>query len=179
MARLRASVVNAIAFAELAGALGLGEHIRLGRGEEGSGGRHKASVLADAFEALVGAAFLDRGIDAVREVLEPIFTFQLDEIIDAGGGQDAKGLLQEVAAREHAALPSYNVAASGPDHDKRFVAHVYVADELYGAGTGRSKKSAEQGAAREALDRIQGALGDRPMRIMSAQAPEDVAGGRR
>lgn len=154
MARLRASVVNTVALADLARALGLGGHIRLGKGEEASGGRGKDSVLADSFEAVVGAVYLDRGIDAATTALSPLFVERLEKSISTGRF-DAKTALQETVVRAHAVLPVYRVAASGPDHDKRFTAHVYVDNELYGVGDGRSKKEAEQGAAREALDRIE------------------------
>ena len=154
MARLRASVVNTSALAEIAGEYGVGEHLRLGRGEEASGGREKASLLADTFEAVVGAVYLDRGLDVVRTALEPIFTSLLDRSIAAAERYDAKTALQEVAVRGTSELPVYRVSASGPDHDRRYAAHVYVDDELWGTGAGRSKKEAEQNAAREALRKI-------------------------
>lgn len=153
MARLRASVVNTTALAGLARSLGLGEHIRLGKGEEASGGRDKDSLLADSFEAVVGAVFLGEGIDAVKEALVPLFKEELGRSI-SGPRYDVKTALQELVVRR-GGFPSYRVASSGPDHDKRFTAHVYVDEELYGVGTGRSKKEAEQGAALEALDRIE------------------------
>lgn len=154
MARLRASVVNTGALAELARALGVGSHIRLGKGEESSGGRDKASLLADTFEALVGAAYLEQGLEAVSGFLVAAFGPRLDAVLAAGGGHDPKTALQERVVRLHGGRPSYRVAASGPDHDKRFTAHVYVDDELCGAGVGRSKKEAEQQAARQALARM-------------------------
>jgi ribonuclease-3 len=154
MARLRASVVNPTALAELSSELGLGERILLGKGEEQSGGRGKASLLANAFEAVVGAIFLDRGLDAVADELTPVFTGRLEGSMQARNRYDAKTALQEIAVRDTGELPSYRVASSGPDHDKRFVAHVYMKDELFGTGAGRSKKEAEQRAATEALDRL-------------------------
>ena len=154
MARLRASVVNTQALAALARSMDLGPHILLGRGEEASGGRDKASVLADTLEALIGALYLDRGMDAVAGVLVPRFQGLLENSIELGTGYDPKTALQETAVKAHGDRPTYRVAASGPDHDKRFVAHAYVNDELYGVGAGRSKKEAEQNAAREALARI-------------------------
>jgi ribonuclease-3 len=157
MARLRASVVNTGALADVARALGLGQHIRLGKGEEASGGRDKASLLADTFEAVVGAAYLEHGLEAVEGFLVTTFVPRLEAVRAAGGGHDPKTALQERVVRTHAARPTYRVASSGPDHDKRFTAHAYVGEELYGAGTGRSKKEAEQQAAREALERISAA----------------------
>ena len=158
MARLRASVVNTAALAELARSLGLGEHIRLGKGEEGSGGRDKPSLLADTFEALVGAAYLDRGLRAVADDLIPLFEELLGRVVAGGGGHDPKTALQELVVRSAGVRPTYRVVSSGPDHDKRFVARVFVGSDLHGAGAGRSKKQAEQNAAREALVH----LGDAP-----------------
>ena len=164
MARLRASVVNTNALADLAASLGLGERMLLGKGEEASGGREKASLLANAFEAVVGAVFLDRGMDGAAELLTPLFSERVAESMRARSRYDAKTALQEIAVRDTGDLPSYRVASSGPDHDKRFEAHVYMGDELFGSGAGRSKKEAEQKAATEALDRLslqdQGGAGD-------------------
>ncbi len=157
MARLRASVVNTAALAELARSLGLGEHIKLGKGEETSGGREKPSLLADTFEALIGAAYLEKGSDEITEILVPLFKELLDSVLASGGGHDPKTALQELAVRSAGARPIYRVASSGPDHDKRFVAEVYVGSELQGAGSGRSKKQAEQNAAREALAKLDAA----------------------
>ena len=151
MARLRASVVSTHALAELARAIGLGEHIRLGRGEGASGGHDKSSLLADTFEALVGATYLDRGMGALADVLVPIFTERLLEVASAGGGYDAKTALQEAVVRREGARPSYRLASTGPDHAKVFTAEVYVSEQLQGTGSGRSKKEAEQNAAAQAL----------------------------
>lgn len=155
MARLRASVVNTHALAHLASDLGLGDHILLGKGEEASGGRSKPSLLANTFEAVVGAVYLDRGIDAVREALTPLFRERIQHSIARGDRYDAKTALQEVAVRQAGDQPRYRVSSSGPDHDKRFTADVYVEERLMGSGTGRSKKEAEYNAAREALDRME------------------------
>jgi ribonuclease-3 len=154
MAKLRASVVNKHALADLARLLELGDHIKLGRGEEASGGRNKDSLLADTLEAVFGAVYLDRGLATLRTTIEPLFGGLVADAVRSGGGHDPKTALQEVAVRDRGGRPSYRVASSGPDHDKRFVAHVYVGDELFGVGSGRSKKEAEQKAAREALGRL-------------------------
>jgi ribonuclease-3 len=176
MARLRASVVNTSALAELARAMGLGAHIRLGKGEESSGGRDKPSLLADTFEALIGAVYLERGIGAVTDVLVPLFADLLSAVVAAGGGHDPKTALQELAVRSCSARPLYRVVSTGPDHDKRFTASVYVADELCGAGAGRSKKQAEQNAAREALLHLGGASVDELAGSVAAQALGDGKG---
>ena len=155
MARLRASVVNTQALADVARSIGLGEEIRLGKGEQASGGREKSSLLANSFEAIVGALYLDKGLAAVQSALDPIFAARLKESIDSGDRYDAKTALQEVVVREVGGVPRYRVASSGPDHDKSFTADVFVQDELMGSGTGHSKKEAEYNAAREALERFE------------------------
>ena len=154
MARLRASVVNTRALADLARTFGVGDHIRLGKGEDVSGGRDKDSLLADTFEALIGAVYLERGMDEVRSYLDPIFEDEIAGSLAAEHRYDSKTALQEVVVKQTSELPQYRVAASGPDHDRRYVADVYVSGELYGTGNGRSKKEAEQVAAREALVRL-------------------------
>ncbi|HEX2049369.1 MAG TPA: ribonuclease III [Actinomycetota bacterium] len=154
MARLRAAVVNTSALADVARSLDVGRHLKLGKGEEASGGRDKSSLLANTFEALVGALYLDRGIEAVHAALAPIFSSLVSAIVSGGERYDVKTALQEVVVRSHSLFPSYRVASTGPDHDKRFTAHVYVDDVLFGEGSGRSKKEAEQNAAREALGRM-------------------------
>ena len=159
MATLRASVVNTVALAEVARLLELGRWIRLGRGEEATGGRDKPSVLADTLEAVIGAAYLIHGIAKVGEVLGPIFGSRIERVVATGESLDSKGALQEVVVRAGSPRPSYEVGSSGPDHDKRFVARVFVKGELYGAGSGRSKKEAELNAAREALGRLNGNAG--------------------
>lgn len=151
MARLRASVVNTRALARVAEELGLGDHIKLGKGEDASGGRQKMSLLANTLEALIGAVYLDRGIDVVREKLIALLGPQIDSLVAYGGHDDAKTVLQEVALRVTGALPAYDVGSSGPDHDKRFRAKVFLDGRLSGEGDGRSKKEAEQEAARRAL----------------------------
>ena len=170
MARLRASVVNTSALADVARSLDLGSMIRVGKGEEASGGRDKISLLADTFEALVGAVYMEQGFEAVEEALIPVFSERVADAAAATERYDAKTALQEVSVKEHASVPSYRVSSSGPDHDKRFSAHVYLEDELYGSGEGRSKKEAEQLAAKEALARIASESAARPERGSHARA---------
>ena len=154
MAPLRASVVNKNSLAAIARDLGIGRHIRLGKGEEMGGGRDKDALLADALEAVIGAVYLEEGLEAAKRALVPIFRERIDEAVAAGNRFDPKAALQERVVRAGHALPSYRVVGSGPDHDKRFEAEVFVAGELLGSGRGRSKKEAEQRAAREALTRM-------------------------
>ena len=155
LARLRASLVNTHALADVARSLGLGAHMRLGRGEQASGGEEKSSLLADTFEAVVGAVYLDRGIDAVRKSLEPIFLEGIERASATNERYDAKNALQEEVVRSTGSAPTYTIDSSGPDHNKRFTAEVLVDGRPFGAGTGRSKKEAEHNAARAALSRIE------------------------
>jgi ribonuclease III len=172
LARLRASVVNTYALAEMARSLDIGAHIKLGKGEEASGGREKPSLLANTFEALIGAAYLDGGIDRARALLIPLFQPEIERRIAMGGRYDAKTALQETVVRDHGGFPSYRVASTGPDHDKRFTAHVYVDAELFGVGDGRSKKEAEQNAARQALERL---AAEQPAKSPDERGPDACA----
>jgi ribonuclease-3 len=146
----RKAVVSAAALAPVARDLGLGEALELGRGEEMTGGRQKASLLENALEAVVGAVYLDDGLDAAR-------TFVLRHLSSAIAqaatqpGVDFKSRLQELVARRSLDPPRYEVSAEGPDHAKNFSAVVWVAGATAGQGQGSSKKQAEQEAAREAL----------------------------
>ncbi len=160
LAKLRASVVNTARLAEVARHLGLGDGLRLGKGEEMSGGRDKESILADALEAVIGAVFVDAGWETAR-------TFTLDllqEVITSGaelpGRDDFKTQLQELVAHLGFAAPAYRLAGTGPDHDKRFSAVVLVDGLPWGEGNGTSKKRAEQVAAQAALEAIRARYGD-------------------
>jgi ribonuclease-3 len=150
LAKLRAAVVNSRALAEVARALDAGRYLRLGRGEETSGGRDKSSILADALEALIGAVYLARGIDHTRDVILGLFAPLLDGAALLGAGLDWKTSLQELAANRSLGVPEYYVTESGPDHAKTFNATALVAGQPAGEGIGRSKKEAEQRAAEQA-----------------------------
>ena len=151
LAKLRASLVSEPALAVVAGDLDLGYAIKLGRGESQSGGRHKPSIKADALEAVLGAVYLDSGISGIRRLVKRLFGGLIEATVGKEIPKDAKTRLQEVVTRQHGILPRYRVVGSGPDHAKRFRAEVFVNDEFYGVGEGRSKKEAEQAAATEAL----------------------------
>jgi ribonuclease-3 len=154
LAKLRAAMVNMTMLAEVARELGLGEEIRLGRGEELSGGRDKPSILADALEAVLGALYLDRGMKAAQSIIERLFWPRVTAYVRGEGDRDYKTILQELAAQDIGRLPEYRVAERGPDHEKEFTATVFLSGQLFGRGTGRSKKEAEQRAAREAYERF-------------------------
>jgi len=150
MAKVRAAVVSGPALAEVAKSLDLGRHIELAPGEERTGGREKDSILADGVEAILGAVYLDAGIDAVGEIILSLWSDQVADRAKSPGIKDFKTRLQEQLARDDT-RPAYEVEGSGPDHSRHFKATVYVEGTRLGSGEGRSKKAAEQSAAEEAL----------------------------
>jgi ribonuclease-3 len=153
LAKLRASVVNMRALAGIARSIGpdgLGAFILLGRGEEGTGGRDKSSILADTLEAVFGAIYLQLGLDAAGLVIHALFDELLDDVATIGAGLDWKTSLQELTAARGLGVPEYVMTAAGPDHEKTFTAQAQVAGELFAASTGSSKKEAEQLAAETA-----------------------------
>ena len=154
LAKLRAAMMNMTMLAEVARELGLGGELRLGKGEELSGGRDKASILADGLEAVFGAIYLDQGMKASQALIERLFRPRVEAYVRGEGERDYKTILQELAAQDLGRLPEYRVAERGPDHEKEFTATVYLSGRHLGSGTGRSKKEAEQHAAREAFDRL-------------------------
>ncbi|HEY7483769.1 MAG TPA: ribonuclease III [Streptosporangiaceae bacterium] len=154
LAKLRAAVVNMRALAGVGRSLQLGDFIRLGRGEEGTGGRDKSSILADTVEALIGAVYVDRGLDEASDLVHRLFDPLIDRSASLGAGLDWKTSLQELTASEELGVPEYHVAESGPDHQKTFRASVRVGGKVYGSGEGRSKKEAEQNAAEAAWTAI-------------------------
>ena len=147
---LRKSVVNAIALAGVAEELDLGPHILLGRGEAAAGGSQKPSILSDAFEAVLGAVYLDGGAEAAFAVVERLLGPRMPHTIEGLDQLDQKTLLQELAARAGRGVPEYSVTSTGPDHAKTFRATVSVDGTVLGSGDGRSKKAAEQVAAAQA-----------------------------
>jgi len=154
LAKLRAAVVNARALAEVARAIGLGRHIKLGRGEESTGGRNKSSILSDTVEALIGAVYLSGGFEAAGTVVHLLFDPLMETAAGLGAGLDWKTSLQELSAEHSLGVPEYVIEDEGPDHEKTFTAQVQVGDQRYGHGTGRSKKEAEQQAAETAYRAI-------------------------
>ncbi|MBT0568336.1 ribonuclease III [Williamsia sp. CHRR-6] len=157
LAKIRASVVNMYALADLARGLGeggLGRHILLGRGEELTGGRDKASILADGMESILGAVYLDHGFETAREVVSRLFARSVRRSAVMGAGLDWKTSLQELTAERGLGVPTYQITSTGPDHSKEFTATAMVAGEPKGVGTGRTKKEAEQKAAATAWQQI-------------------------
>jgi ribonuclease III len=150
LAKIRAAAVNTASLAGVARGLGIGNAVKLGRGEEQSGGRDKDSILADTLEAIIGALYVDQGVRVAAQLVERLFAALLAEIASRRESLDYKTSLQELTAAHLAQLPVYGIDDEGPDHDKRFTAVVSVAGERLGTGRGRTKKEAEQGAARQA-----------------------------
>jgi ribonuclease-3 len=154
LAKLRAAVVNMRALAGVARGLRLGDYVRLGRGEDGTGGRDKSSILADTLEAVIGAVYIERGLDEASELVHRLFDPVIAKSARLGAGLDWKTSLQELTASGVLGVPEYHVEESGPDHQKSFRATVRVGGHVYGTGEGRSKKEAEQQAAEAAWNAI-------------------------
>jgi ribonuclease-3 len=159
--KMKAALVSTPSLARLGTRLALGEHLLLGRGEEKTGGRLKQALIADAYEALIAAIYLDGGIEAARAFLTREFAEAVDDMSRAAAGdagiRDFKSALQELVQRRGAPPPEYRLAAEvGPDHRKMFLVEVRVQGQPVGRADGRSKKEAEQAAARDALDKLTG-----------------------
>jgi ribonuclease-3 len=166
MAKLRAAVVNSETLADVATAVGLGDALRLGKGEDAAGGRHKPSILGDAMEAVIAAVYLDGGWEPSRALVMALLESRIVDAASGPDGQDPKGRLQELVAQTSGRVPRYRVRREGPDHAPRFFATVSVAGgEVLGEGQGRSKRQAEQMAAQVAWRHLREgraeAVGDR------------------
>ena len=162
LAKLRASVVNMHALAGVGRRIGIGDQLRLGRGEELTGGRDKSSIVADAVEAVIGAVYLEHGLATARAVVQRLFADLLTEAPQLGAGLDWKTSLQELSAARGLGVPEYRVTEEGPDHAKVFAARVLLGGSARGAGAGRTKKEAEQNAAAAAYTSLQAAGDGRP-----------------
>jgi ribonuclease-3 len=155
MTRLRAALVRRETLARMAQAIGLGDYLYLGKGEEASGGRQKPVNLAGAVEAVIGAIFLDQGLARARDFTLKLLEADLQKAVTQGGSIDYKSELQELIQAREQQTPSYHIIEStGPEHDKRFTVEVKVGDTLLGRGSGKSKKAAESEAARVALEKL-------------------------
>lgn len=154
LAKLRASVVNTATLAELGRRLRVGALLRLGKGEDQSGGRDKESILADAMEAIFGAVYVDGGFERARDVILALTDEAIREAAEQPGRKDYKTQLQELTARLALGTPVYQIDGSGPDHDKRFTAVTIIDGVPRGHGAGTSKKRAEQVAARSAYTAV-------------------------
>ncbi|WP_295649651.1 ribonuclease III [uncultured Dietzia sp.] len=162
LAKIRASLVNTYVLADIARELGpggLGAHLRLGRGEELTGGRDKHSILADTLEAVFGAVYLTHGLEPARALIERIIGERLQVVPTLGAALDWKTSLQEKCASSGRPKAHYDITSTGPDHDKTFTAVVFVGQERLGRGVGRTKKEAEQKAAEQAWAALDGKSG--------------------
>jgi ribonuclease-3 len=151
---LRSGIVNMRALADIARELELGQYMRIGKGEEVTGGRDKNSLLADSLEALIGAIYLSHGFVESQRVVGQLIGATMENAKDRGAGLDGKTALQELAAARKISAPEYLISESGPDHDKTFVAIALVGGEQVATGEGKSKREAEQIAARIAFEKL-------------------------
>lgn len=157
LAMARAAVVSAEALAQAAVRFELGEAIRLGKGEDATGGRAKRSILADALEAVIGAVYLDAGLDAAAALVLRLLDERLAGAVADPGETDHKTRLQEASAQRFGQVPRYDVSGTGPDHAREFTAVVRISGQERGRGVGRTKKEAEQAAAEEAYQALRSA----------------------
>ena len=168
LAKLRASVVNMRALADVGRTIDIGDYVHLGRGEETTGGRDKASILADTMEALIGTIYLSGGLPAAARFVHHLFDPLLAASASMGAGLDWKTSLQEICSSLSLGSPEYRLDDSGPDHEKTFIATVTIAGEVLGRGEGRSKKEAEQRAAEQAWQ----TLSEREQALAESEASE-------
>ena len=155
MTSLRSELVREKQLVKFATELGIGDKLRLGKGTIQDGGRQNPSLLSDAFEAIIGAYYLDSGIDKVREFVRPLFISVADSIVFAQSAINSKSLLQEWGLEKYRENPQYSIIEeSGPDHAKVYTVQVRIKGKLYGTGLGRSKQAAEKNAAQEALKKV-------------------------
>ncbi|MEO9223999.1 MAG: ribonuclease III [Acidimicrobiales bacterium] len=169
LSRARASVVRATALAEMAAGLQLGDALMLGKGEDLSGGRNKASILADALEAVIGAIYIDGGWAAAQRFVLDLIGDRIERLSQGDADQDHKSRLQELCARLFEAGPRYALQEHGPEHDKEFHAEVIVGEDTWGRGTGHTKKQAEQEAAHHAIRHL--------AEVHAHRLPSDVVNG--
>lgn len=156
MSKIRASLVNETALAETARQIELGRYLFLGKGEEQGQGREKNSLISDAFEALLGAIYLDAGYKKVFAIVHSLFVSQINRALTEDINRDFKTKLQEIAQLKFKTAPEYRVVSQeGPDHDKVFQIDVYIAGQKVSEGVGKSKKQAEQKSAQNALESLQ------------------------
>lgn len=155
MAKTKSYLVKESILCEIAGDVSLGRHLRLGKGEEVTGGRTKKSLLADAFEAVLGAVYIDGGYEKAREIILRLFREKIDTIMSSGEFHDFKTELQEKTQMLFGVIPDYNlIKQEGEEHKKIFTVEVCIAGERFGSGYGKSKKEAETLAAKQALKKL-------------------------
>jgi len=155
MSQIKSHIVRGSLLYDIAAGITLGAHVRLGRGEEETGGRAKKSILANAMEAVFGAVYLDGGYEAARNSVLHLFRERILTVISSGQYRDFKTELQEKSQLHFGALPEYRIVSQeGEEHRKTFTADVYIAGEMFGRGKGKNKKEAQTAAAKEAMERL-------------------------
>ncbi|MGM0501663.1 MAG: ribonuclease III [Bacillota bacterium] len=155
LAQIRSVVVSAPTLAEKSREIDLGDYLLLGKGEEATGGRKRNSILADAFEALIGSIYLDRGLECARDFILDLLIANIQNVEQGNHIQDYKTLLQELLQKNSDNRPQYEVInEEGPDHNKFFTVQVTFKGQTLGVGTGSSKKRAQQSAAKEAIEKL-------------------------
>lgn len=155
MAKYKAYLVSKMILAELARKIHLGSYLRLGKGEQKTGGADKEGILADAMEALIGAIFLDSSYKKAKEIIDSLMGQVIQECIQKGIVPDYKTMLQEYTQQRFGSLPEYTIVSEqGKDHDKIFIVDVIIEGKVLGRGQGHSKKEAQMEAARQALDKL-------------------------
>ncbi len=176
---LRAALVRGETLAEYSAQIGLGQHLLISRGEESAGGRSRRALLAGTFEAVVGAIYLDHGLDAARQFILGLVEAKTPEIVQERLDRNSKSLLQELSQGRLKLTPVYRtVQTRGPDHAREFTVEVLLGERVYGVGQGRNKQAAEQEAARAALDELERSVPEGPSALageLEAGAPPDAA----
>ncbi len=162
LSKVRANLVNETSLARVAGQIGLGDYLYLGKGEERTGGREKASLLADTMEAVIAAVYLDRGLRSATQAVLRLFGERIETVVQQKHPFDYKTTFQEICQERFGILPEYHMSrATGPDHNRVFVMEISVNGDILGEGTGKSKKEAQQQAASEALKKCKQGVGTR------------------
>jgi len=157
MSKVKSFIVKGKILSDVARELSLGEHLLLGKGEDDTGGREKDSILSDALEAIIGAVYMDAGLEKARELVLRLLVGKMDDAMSSGGVVDYKSDLQEICQMKFGVLPEYLlIKQGGEEHRKTFVYEVRISGKCYGKGKGRSKKDAQTEAAREAVSALSG-----------------------
>ena len=160
LTNLRSALVRTETLAKFASDLNLGEFLYLGKGEEEGGGRCRKAILCDAFEAVIGALYLERGIDITRQFVQQMIEPALQDVLNTDTHKDAKSRLQEVSQSHFQVTPTYRtIKEEGPDHAKEFTVEALIGNKSFGTGCGFSKQAAAQAAAEQALENLQQELG--------------------
>lgn len=172
LTNLRSALVRTETLAHFATELNLGDHLYLGRGEEEGGGRERKAILCDAFEAVIGALYLERGLDFTRHFVQPMIEPALEDVLNSDSQKDAKSRLQELAQSHFQLTPTYRtIKEVGPDHAKEFTVEALIGHKAYGRGIGYNKQAAAQAAAQRALEALEREMIQNPATTPGKQSP--------